>query len=129
MVWEDKALSYDDIREIGMRYDERIAEWVDMAYQNEDISALDLDEPSSIGYTLRALAAALWCYWHADSFVGGLLAVVNEGGDADTNAAVACSILGAKFGYASIPQHYVDNLLKRTMYHQKVISFIEKIGL
>lgn len=129
MVWEDKALSYDDIREIGMRYDERIAEWVDMAYQNEDISALDLDEPSSIGYTLRALAAALWCYWHADSFVGGLLAVVNEGGDADTNAAVACSILGAKFGYASIPQHYVDNLLNRTMYHQKVISFIEKIGL
>lgn len=37
---------------------------------------------------------------------GGALAVVNVGGDADTNAAVACAILGAKYGYQAIPKKY-----------------------
>ena len=39
------------------------------------------------------------------------MAVVNAGGDADTNAAVACAILGAKFGFSSIPQEYVKGLI------------------
>ena len=56
------------------------------------------------------MAAGLWAYWHAKSFEDGLLAVVNAGGDADTNAAVACAILGAKFGFNAIPIEYVDGL-------------------
>ena len=43
----------------------------------------------------------------------GLLAVVNAGGDADTNAAVACAILGAKFGFNAIPEEYVEGLRNR----------------
>lgn len=34
-------------------------------------------------------------------------------GDADTNGAIACAILGAKFGYSSIPPYYVENLHNR----------------
>ena len=52
-----------------------------------------------------------WAYWHATSFEDGLLAVVNAGGNADTNAAVACAILGAKFGFSSIPKEYVNGLI------------------
>ena len=37
--------------------------------------------------------------------------MVHAGGDADTNAAVACAILGAKYGYSSIPQEYVEGLI------------------
>ena len=74
---------------------------------------MELDEPSSIGYTLKALGAALWCFFHATNFEEGLFSVVNEAGDADTNAAVACAVLGAKFGYASIPQKYIDGLTKK----------------
>lgn len=124
LVWENKELSYNEIRSIGDKYDNRIAEWIDLAYQNKDISALDLDETHSIGYTLRTLAAALWCYWNSTSFEDDLLAVVNEGGDADTNAAIACAILGAKFGYDSIPSYYVENLHKETEYHNIVNEFI-----
>lgn len=40
---------------------------------------------------------------------------VNAGGDADTNAAVACSLLGAKYGFNSIPSYYVDNLKKKSL--------------
>ena len=54
------------------------------------------------------MSAALWTLWHCSTFEEGLLAVVNAGGDADTNAAVACSILGAKYGFKEIP--YITNL-------------------
>ena len=110
IIWNDTLLSYEQIRDIAQRYDDRILEWVDTAYNSADISMLDLDETYSIGYTLRTLSAALWCYWHAKSLEEGLLAVVNEGGDADTNGAISCAILGAKFGFSSIPEHYIANL-------------------
>ena len=127
LVWNDYELTYDEIIKIVKKFDERIIEWVDLAYQNEDISALDLDKKYSTGYTLRTLSAALWCYWHASSFKEGLLAIVNEGGDADTNGAIACASLGAKFGYSSIPSYYVENLYNRAMYHQNISSFINKV--
>lgn len=128
LVWLNQSLSYVDIKEIGQRYDDRILEWVDAAYTNLDISALDLDEQYSIGYTLRTLSATLWCYWHVSSFEEGLFAVVNEGGDADTNAAIACAILGAKFGYSLIPSYYVENLHNRDIYNQKITSFINQVA-
>ncbi len=127
LVWNDRLLTYDEIRSIGMQHDGRIAEWIDIAYQSEEIGKLDLDETHSIGYTLRTLAAALWSYWHADSFESGLFAVVNEGGDADTNGAIACAILGAKFGYTSIPKYYLENLHNEDMYRNHVNRFISTV--
>ena len=127
LVWHDRQLSYDEIRDIAQRYDNRILEWVDAAYHSSDISMLDLDETHSIGYTLRTLSAALWCYWHSPSFEDGLLSVVNEGGDADTNGAIACAILGAKFGLASIPEYYIENLHNEESYNQKITSFTDYI--
>lgn len=104
--------SYEEIKTISRKYDERIVEFITLS-QNEDIKALDLQEEGSIGYTLRTLSAGLWAYWHAETFQDGLLAVVRAGGDADTNAAVACSILGAKFGFNAIPSEYVNGLIYR----------------
>lgn len=127
LVWHNQCLSYDEIKEIAQQYDDRIIRWIDVAYTNSNISGLDLDERYSIGYTLRTLSAALWCYWHASSFEEGLLEVVNEGGDADTNSAIACAILGAKFGYSSIPSFYVDNLNNHQWYCQQIQSFINQI--
>ena len=127
LVWNDYELTYSEIKEIAIEYDDRILEWIDIACQNEDISFLKLDEQNSMGYTLRTLSAALWAYFRAPDFKTGMLAIVNEGGDADTNAAIACAILGAKFGYSSIPRYYIENLNNRTMYHQKITSFINQI--
>lgn len=126
LVWHGIQLSHNDIKDISVRYDSRMAEWVDAAYNNSDITLLHLDDRKSLGYTLRTLSAALWCYWHSPSFEEGLISVVNEGGDADTNAAVACAVLGAKYGYASIPRYYVDNLRDNEAYHDKVQSFVSQ---
>lgn len=123
LVWNDRELSYKEIKELGEKYDGRIGEWIDVAYKSSCISDLKLDEGKSMGYTLRSLSAALWCYWHAPSFVDGLYTIVNEGGDADTNAAIACAVLGAKYGYAEIPKYYIENLHKGDEYMDKCKLF------
>ena len=58
------------------------------------------------------------------SFEEGLLAVVNAGGDADTNAAVACAILGAKYGFHAIPKEYVDGLLYKETLDKTIDSLL-----
>ncbi len=56
-----------------------------------------------------------------------VLAVVRAGGDADTNAAVACSILGAKFGFNAIPSEYVDGLIYRDQLEEVIQGMMEVI--
>ena len=51
------------------------------------------------------------------------LKIVLSGGDADTNAAVAGAILGAKFGICHIPDEWKDGLLYASMLHNKVQEF------
>ena len=82
-----------------------------------------LDDEKSMGYTLRTLGAALWAYWHATSYKEGILKIVLSGGDADTNAAVAGAILGAKFGIDQIPEEWKEGLLHASMLHDKVQEF------
>ena len=118
--------TYEQIKTISRKYDDRIMEFITLS-QNEDIKALDLQEEGSIGYTLRTLAAGLWANWHAETFQDGLLAVVRAGGDADTNAAVACSILGAKFGFNAIPSEYVDGLIYREQLEEVIQGIMEVI--
>ena len=113
LVYKNQMLSLEQIIEIGERYDSRIREYLEQASQCERIEDLVLDD-SSMGYTLKTLAAAIWCLFHCSSFEEGLLAVVNAGGDSDTNAAVACSLLGARYGISAIPQKYIDGLLNET---------------
>ena len=109
LVYKGVSPTYEQIVEWGSKYDDRIKEYIDLAY-NSDRDDLGLQDDKSMGYTLKTMAAGLWAYWHAKTFEEGLLAVVNSGGDADTNAAVACAILGAKFGFNAIPKEYVDGL-------------------
>ena len=124
LVYNEKRLSYHQIVDMAKKYDERIVEFVDLS-MNTDIRALELQDEASVGYTLRTLAAGLWAYWNARTFEDGLLSVVRAGGDADTNAAVACAILGAKFGFNAIPQEYIDGLIYKEQLDEVINGMIE----
>ena len=84
--------------------------------REESIEVLNLDEglkpheENCIGYTFKAMSAGFWALFHASSFEQGLLKVVNEGGDADTNAAVAGAMLGARYGFDCIPYRLLAGL-------------------
>lgn len=93
---------------------------------DQPLEALDLDEglnpgeDDRIGYTLKALGAGLWALAHAKSFAEGIDRIVHEGGDADTNAAVAGALLGARDGFASIPEVWVSGLAYEPQLRERV---------
>ncbi len=108
LIFDNVEISYNEIVNIAKNYDDRMLEYIELA-MSDDPSVLLLDDVT-MGYTLKTLAVALWALWHCGDFKSGLLSVVNLGGDADTNAAVACALLGAKYGFSTIPQCYIDGL-------------------
>lgn len=90
----------------------------------DNIKDLRLHEPSSIGYTLKAMGCGMWAICYAESYEDGILQIIHEGGDADTNASVAGALLGAKFGYSSIPDKWVKGLVKKRVLEQKIKQLI-----
>ena len=61
------------------------------------------------GYVMNTYNNAL--YWALkDSFKESIIGAVNDGGDADTIAAITGSISGARFGYSQIPEEWIQKL-------------------
>ena len=61
------------------------------------------------GYIINTFNNVL--YWSSkNSFEECIIGAVNHGGDADTIAAIAGGISGARFGYSSIPKKWLDKL-------------------
>jgi ADP-ribosyl-[dinitrogen reductase] hydrolase len=59
-------------------------------YRNKPIG-----EIRGTGYVVQSLEAALWCFYHTDTFEAAILKAANLGDDADTTAAVCGQIAGA----------------------------------
>jgi ADP-ribosyl-[dinitrogen reductase] hydrolase len=73
-------------------------------------------EPPDIkgsGYCVAALEAALWAVAGASSFAEAVLRAANLGDDADTTAAIAGQLAGARWGMSGIPNAWVDRLVLR----------------
>ncbi|NLY17088.1 MAG: ADP-ribosylglycohydrolase family protein [Gammaproteobacteria bacterium] len=64
------------------------------------------------GYVVESLEAALWAFWHTDSFEQAVLAAANLGDDADTTAAICGQLAGAYYGVRAIPSHWLDCLYR-----------------
>jgi len=88
---------------------------------------VQLDESASIGYTLKCAAAAFIILKKAKSYEEGIMQLVKEAGDADTNAAVAGALLGAKFGYKNLPAQWVRELIHEAWLQEKVEAFYRAI--
>lgn len=72
------------------------------------LADFDLDDPPTQGYTIKAMQVGLWALQQGPDFEEPLVAVVNAGGDTDTNGAVAGAALGSRLGIASIPQRWLQ---------------------
>jgi len=68
------------------------------------------DEVDSTGFVIDALEAALWSFYHTDTYAGGLLKAVNLGGDADTVGAIYGQLAGAYYGFEAIPATWIQGL-------------------
>ncbi|AJY75624.1 ADP-ribosylglycohydrolase family protein [Paenibacillus beijingensis] len=67
------------------------------------------------GYVVKSLEAALWAFYHGNSFKEGVLLAVNLGDDADTTGAVYGQLAGAFYGLDGIPKHWADQLAMKEL--------------
>ena len=73
-------------------------------------------EPPEIqgsGYVVRSLEAALWAFYHSDTYKEGALLAVNLGDDADTTGAIYGQLAGAFYGAEAIPAEWRARLIMR----------------
>lgn len=80
-------------------------------------------EIQGTGYVVRSLEAALWAFYHSQSFAEGCLLAVNLGDDADTTGAVYGQIAGAFYGELGIPPHWRSQLTQQDL----IISLAERL--
>jgi ADP-ribosylglycohydrolase len=106
------------IKKMGWQEDEELKDIITRKI-TRPIAGLKLNE--SIGYTYKALSAGMWALCNGTSFEDGLLPIINEGGDADTNGTVAGVLLGVKFGETAIPKHLRFGLVK----YEELSSFAD----
>ena len=95
------------------------------AFSEETITALDavlnkvgsddfdpLTIPES-GYVADSLTAALYCILHTDNYEDAIKTAVLLGYDTDTNAAITGSVAGVLYGMDSIPERWLNTLVKK----------------
>ena len=114
LLLEDETLPVEHLLQIAEPYHEEVREAIAKAEKN-NLSGLSLGDAENLGYTIKALSAGLWAYYHAGSFEEGITKIIMEGGDADTNASVAGSILGARFGFSALPGYFIEGLAHKTL--------------
>ena len=69
------------------------------------------DYETQMGWVLIAFQNALWQMLHAPSLEEGVVDTVMQGGDTDTNAAIAGALLGAIHGEEAVPAQWRDSIL------------------
>jgi ADP-ribosylglycohydrolase len=94
------------------------------------LSELQLGDSPKIGYTLKTVGSAFWAFKNAHlGFRIAMMRIFQQGGDADTNGAVAGALLGCLLGYTKIPKSWIDNLIHKDYLLQQAEHLCQLMGL
>ena len=69
-------------------------------------------------------AGGLWAATTPLNFEDALIALVNAGGDTDTNGALAGAVLGARYGASAIPPRWISHVAER----ERLIDLAERLA-
>jgi len=76
----------------------------------ESESDLPIAIAAEAGYVVHCIEIAFWFVTHDRTLEDALLALVQAGGDTDTNAAVAGALLGARYGESALPPRWMNQI-------------------
>ena len=111
LFWHHKETPFDHLYGICQRVDSRAIPYLQLAHDAENIDALNIDDEATSSSSLMTMSVALWALWHLSEPLDALYQIVDEGGDADTNASLALGLMGLKYGYDSLPGKGIETLL------------------
>jgi ADP-ribosyl-[dinitrogen reductase] hydrolase len=92
-----------------------------------DYREKSVQEIEGSGYVVESLEAALWSFFHTETYQETVLKAVNLGNDADTTGAVAGQLAGAFYGEAAIPSDWLGKLKYREKIEKYAIRLYEAI--
>ncbi len=79
----------------------------------DNILDYKIDKISSSGYIVDTLECALWIFLNAKNYKETIIASTNIGNDTDTIGAIAGSMAGIAYGINSIPESWLNKLLRK----------------
>lgn len=121
----DIETDFSDLVDICEQCEPAILPYLNIA-RNGSLEDLDLDDEDSLWYARKAMGSSLWTLWHCGSPEETLFTLIEQGGDADTNASLAMGLAGLKYGFRSMPKHLVETLLNKERIHdiaEKIIPY------
>lgn len=80
------------------------------------ISALTFEKMNPTGCVINTFNNAMYYLTKSKTFDEAIIGAVNDGGDADTIAAITGSLVGARFGYNAIPINWKRRLNANVRY-------------
>ena len=123
----DKTIQ-DSIKETE-DLDETMLSEIEKYTSVKNVEELELGINHNIGYTLKTCGAGIWAAKYADSYIDGLVKVIREGGDSDTNGAVVGSILGAKIGFSKLPIDLIRYMFDGPWLYREITLFLRTMNL
>ena len=123
IVKYDKNLAYKKIQEVDYNSYSQSVIYVYNRILIDDILKYNIDEIKSSGYIVDTLEASLWMLLNTKSYSEAIIGSINLGNDTDTIAAICGSMAGLIYGLNSIPQKWVNTLLKKDYLFQMLNDF------
>jgi len=82
---------------------------------NGSFKTKTLEEIDSSGWVIATLEAAIYSFYHSNSFEEAVFRSCNMGLDADTVGCVTGQIAGAYYGFDAIPKELIEGLSRKDM--------------
>lgn len=77
-----------------------------------DLFDMDDDNLSSKGYVVYSLEISLYSCYHTNSYKEAVLKAINYGRDTDTNGIISGGLAALYYGYDSIPEIWLEQIVK-----------------
>ncbi|MDE6578601.1 MAG: ADP-ribosylglycohydrolase family protein [Muribaculaceae bacterium] len=112
LMWKNDMPSFETLVALARELNSDVVRYLEAA-RFGTLEDFRLDERDTLWFVRKTMGCALWALWHCSSPEEGLFAIINQGGDADTNAALTEGLLGIKYGFSALPKHLVDGLTEK----------------
>jgi len=104
---QQMALTGKSMNQLRREVDQLIAAFPNFTY--------DPYKGMATGYVVDTMQTVFHCFFKSRSFEACVVETVNQGGDADTTAAIAGSLAGAYYGEDAIPARWLKKMDKKQL--------------
>ena len=109
---KEKETAYNNIRKYNYEnyFNLDDIKYYDRLLKN-DISKLDVDDISSMGFIVDTLEAVIWCFINNNSYDKCVIEAINLGNDSDTIGALVGGLSGIYYG--NLTNKWIDSIVKK----------------